>query len=166
MFLLFKRLEEPPHYLVSQWKKRKNWTPDFLNTELISAGEKKALKMKWGIKVLETNSSYICVKQKVRQSSLTRHHSFTRQGNRNISNKKSAIFPPLLIKLFCFCSWHSVHCACWILRGRIIRGSSRSSHWFFSVFGSNSLSDRNVPAGDDFVKIHVNSFPVLTQRIV
>lgn len=33
-----------------------------------------------------------------------------------------------------------------------------------SVFGSHLLSDRNVPAGDDFVKIDVNSFPVLTQR--
>lgn len=31
-----------------------------------------------------------------------------------------------------------------------------------SVFGSNLQSDRNVPAGDDFVKIDVNSFPVLT----
>lgn len=30
------------------------------------------------------------------------------------------------------------------------------------MFGSNLLSDRNVPAGDDFVKIDVNSFPVLT----
>ena len=36
------------------------------------------------------------------------------------------------------------------------------SRLFSSVFGSNSLSDRNVPAGDDFVKIDVNSFPVLT----
>lgn len=33
---------------------------------------------------------------------------------------------------------------------------------FSSVFGSNLQSDRNVPAGDDFVKIDVNSFPVLT----
>lgn len=33
---------------------------------------------------------------------------------------------------------------------------------FSSVFGSNLRSDRNVPAGDDFVKIDVNSFPVLT----
>lgn len=30
------------------------------------------------------------------------------------------------------------------------------------MFGSNLLSDRNVPAGDEFVKIDVNSFPVLT----
>lgn len=30
------------------------------------------------------------------------------------------------------------------------------------MFGSNLLSDRNVPAGDDFVKIDVNNFPVLT----
>lgn len=37
-------------------------------------------------------------------------------------------------------------------------------HLFFSCFGSHLLSDRNVPAGDDFVKIAVNIFPVLTQR--
>lgn len=30
------------------------------------------------------------------------------------------------------------------------------------MFGSKLRSDRNVPAGDDFVKIDVNSFPVLT----
>lgn len=35
------------------------------------------------------------------------------------------------------------------------------SRLFSSVFGSNLQSDRNVPAGDDLVKIDVNSFPVL-----
>lgn len=33
---------------------------------------------------------------------------------------------------------------------------------FSTVFGSNFKSDRNVPAGGHFVKIDVNSFPVLT----
>lgn len=31
-----------------------------------------------------------------------------------------------------------------------------------AMSGSNLQSDRNVPAGDNFVKIDVNNFPVLT----
>lgn len=79
-----------------------------------------------------------------------------------ISKKKSAmLFLHQTVVLFCFCSWH---CATFRFPGALLQeSSSSSSHWFFSVFGSNSLSDRNVPAGDEFVKIHVNSFPVLTQ---
>lgn len=42
--------------------------------------------------------------------------------------------------------------------------SIRTSALFSTVFGSNFKSDGNVPAGDHFVKIDVNSFPVLTRH--
>lgn len=85
----------------------------------------------------------------------------------NISKKKSAMLflhQTVVLVLFLFLAFRSLHIQ--ISKGPITRKLQQflsSQFLLFSVFGSNSLSDRNVPAGDDFVKIHVNSFPVLTQ---